>query len=119
MRRYQRKTTTRQRSGKAKIAWSAMPYLELAAMIGLLVAIVAARQHPFEPAIEDDEQIARAHLLDAQLGNALLAVLPRIRQHRVAVAADQAFQRQLDRQIEVMRQQRLNTGNRVPPVQLE
>src|SRR5579863_22963 len=82
---------------------SAVPNLKLGLAVGELVAIVAAREHALQPAIENDEQIARAHLLDPQFGNALLAVLPGVGQHRIAVAADDAFERQLDRQVEVVR----------------
>jgi regulator of extracellular matrix RemA (YlzA/DUF370 family) len=87
-----------------------VPDLQLAVAERRLVAIVAARQGPLKPAIKDDEQVTRTHLLDAQFGNARFAVLPRIRQNRIAIAAHDAFERQLNGQVEVMRQQRLDAG---------
>jgi hypothetical protein len=65
-----------------------VPHLQLALPEALLVAIVAARQHALKPTIQNDEQIARAYLLDAHLRDAFFAVLPRVWQHCVPVAAD-------------------------------
>src|SRR6516164_7541686 len=80
-----------------KLNGSAVPDLELGVAVGMLVAIVATRQGPLKPAVKNDEQIARSHLLEPELGSAVPAVFPRVRQHRVTIATDDAFQRQFNR----------------------
>jgi hypothetical protein len=64
--------------------------------------VIAARQPLFQQHVEDHEQIAAAHLLDAQLGMTLLASVPVCRDDGVRVPADDGLQRELDRQVEVL-----------------
>ena len=52
-------------------------------------------------AVQQDEKIATTHLLDLQLGFAALTIVPRIRDHSVAIPAHDRFQRQLQGQVEV------------------
>src|SRR5581483_2164698 len=81
--------------------------------------IVAARQGLLEPQVEDDEEIAAAHFLDAQLGYAGFPVCPGDRNHAIGVAAHNGLQRHLDGQVEVRRNERLHRGNHFTPVYLE
>src|SRR5215469_9291418 len=74
---------------------------------------------PLDEAIEDDEEIAAAHLADAQLREADLAVVPGVRHYGVGVAADDRFQRQFDRKIEVVREDRLYARDHLTAIALE
>src|SRR6185312_9291664 len=85
----------------------------------LLTAIVATREQLLQPDIEHDEEIAAAHLLDLQLGNASRAVVPVDRHGGVGVAARDRLERQLDRDIEVRREERLYPLDHLTPIGLE
>jgi hypothetical protein len=69
---------------------------------GVGAVVVAAAEMVLEEHVQDDEQIAAAHLLQFQLRGAVLAVGPRDRHHVVGVAADDRLQRHLDGQVEVV-----------------
>jgi hypothetical protein len=71
---------------------------------GLLV--VAAREILFEPHVEDDEEVAAAHFFDFEFGQAGAAVSPGDGDDGEAVAADNGFQGEFDRDVEVRRQDR-------------
>ena len=89
-----------------------MPDLKLCRPTALLVTVITSREGLFEPAVQDHEQVTGPHLLDPKLGDARLSVAPGIRQHRVTVPADDAFQRQLNRQVEMLGQDWLDARDR-------
>jgi len=78
----------------------------------LFLHIVTAAEEFFQPAIEDDEKVARTHFSELELGHAASSVAPGDRDGGPSVAADVGFQRQLHQQVEVGRDQRLATVNR-------
>src|SRR5438874_2533380 len=81
--------------------------------------IIAAGKPFFDEAVQDDEQISRAHLLDLELGFTGFAVDPVVRDHAVAVTADHRLKRQLDSQIEMVAEQRLDPFDYFSAVHLE
>ena len=81
--------------------------------------VIAARKNLLKPEIQDDEQVPAAHLLQLQLGETSLAVGPTHRDYVVGVAADNRFERHLDREIEMRRDQRLNSLNHFATVTLK
>src|SRR5258706_12759714 len=84
-----------------------------------LTVIVPSRKIFFEPQVKNDEEIAAAHFLQLQLGNGGLAVSPRNRDGGVGITAHDRLEGQLDRQIEVRRDDRLNARNYFLTVALE
>jgi hypothetical protein len=87
-----------------------VPDLQLALPQVAAVAIVLAGQPLLQQAVEDDEEVARAHLAHLELGQPFLAVDPAVRLDRVAIAADDGLQWQFDRQVEVVGEQRLQAA---------
>gem|GEM_PF-6111620 len=81
--------------------------------------VVAAAEVVLEEHVEHDEQVAAAHLLELELRLAGGAVAPGDRHDGVAVAADERLQRDLDREVEVVGQQRLDAVDDLAPVGLE
>jgi hypothetical protein len=73
----------------------------------------------FEKAIEYDEKITRSDFLDLELRRTLLAIDPGIRDDRVPVTAHDRLERELDRQVELLGEQRLDAGDYSPPVHFE
>src|SRR5688572_3156161 len=80
---------------------------------------IALRKILLDQAIQQDEEIPAPHLLDLQLGDTGLAVVPTIGDHRIAVASHNGFQRQLEGQVEMWRKQRLQALDGLPPIELE
>ena len=89
------------------------------ALLELRADVVAAAQVVLQEDVEDDEQVAAAHLLDRELALARGAVAPRDRDHGEAVAADDRLQRQLHREVEVVGEQRLDGLDHLAAVGLE
>src|SRR5271166_2624287 len=96
-----------------------VPYLKLRFTDLQGAPEISLSQALLEEAIEDDEKITRPHFLDLKLGHALFAVDPTIRHDRISVAAHDRLQWQLDGQIEVLREQRLDPGDHRPAVHLK
>src|SRR5436309_1816771 len=93
------------RSGRAlELGAACVPGLEPRARGA---AVVPFRKQPLQPHVEDDEQVARTLLLQAEAAGATFAVAPCDRQHLVAVAPHDRLQRQLDGEVEVRRDERL------------
>ena len=88
-------------------------------VLSSVAAVVAAAQVVLEEDVEDDEQVAAAHLLDRELALPRGPVSPRDRDHREAVPADDRLQRDLDREVEVVGEQRLDRLDHLAPVGLE
>src|SRR3954468_23503064 len=82
-------------------------------------AVVATAEVVLEEDVQDDEQVAAAHLGQAQLGLAVGPIGPRDRQDRVGMAANDGLERQLDGQVEVVGEQRLDVLDHFAPVGLE
>src|SRR5262249_4546681 len=66
-----------------------------------------------------DEEVATAHLLKLQLGSARCAIHPRDRSDRVGVSTHDRLQRNLDSQVELLRDQRLDVVNDFSTISLE
>src|SRR5256885_5889399 len=81
--------------------------------------VVPAAQVMLEVDAEDDEEVAASHLADAELRFAERTIAPRNRDHGVAVPADERLQGKLNRQVEVIRQERLQVVDHLAPVRLE
>ena len=71
----------------------------------VLLFEVSAAEVFFQPDVAADEEVAAAHFLDLQLGDAGAAIAPGDRHDRPGVAAHDGLERQLDREVEVRRNQ--------------
>src|SRR5580700_6743678 len=67
----------------------------------VMAVVIAAGEILLKPEVEDDEQVAAAHLLDLQFGETSFAIGPAYRNHRVGVAADNRFQRHFHGKVEM------------------
>ncbi len=92
---------------------------ERAAIPRLEALVVPPAQVPLEKDVQDDEGIATAHLVQRELRLALLAIAPGDRDDGIAVASHDRLQRDLDREVEVVREQRLNGLDHLAPIRLE
>lgn len=66
--------------------------------------VIPAREIFFQPHIEADEEIAAAHFCDLKFGDAGAAVAPSDGDGGETKAADDGFQREFDRDVEVGRE---------------
>src|SRR5215212_2508112 len=82
-------------------------------------AVIAAAEMRLEERVEDDEEVAAAHLAQPELRLAPGAVRPGDRHDAVVMAADDRLERHLDREVEVVRQQRLDVVDDLATVRLE
>ena len=96
-----------------------MPNLELSLSHLRGTPEISLPEALFEKTIEDDEEIARPHFLYLEFRYALFPVDPRVGHHSVAVTAHNRLQRQFDGQIEMLREQRLDTGDHGAAVHFE
>src|SRR5947208_9017464 len=85
----------------------------------VLAAVVPPAEMPLEPNVQDDERITAPHLLKPELRRTVLAVAPGDRYHGEVVTADDRLQRHLDREVEVIREQRLDLIDDVAPIGFE
>lgn len=69
-------------------------------------SVIAARKIFFQPDIKADEQIAAAHFLDLEFRLASAAVAPSDGDHGEGKSSDDGFERQLDCDVEVGRENR-------------
>lgn len=98
-------------TGDALTPVSTVPHLELRLAQLRGCPQICVPQSLFEEPIEHDEKIARSHFLDFELRHTLIAIDPGIRYDRIPVAAHDRLERELDCQIEVLGEQRLDTGD--------
>jgi len=71
-----------------------------------VLVIVPLREIFLEPHVEDDEEVAAAHLFNFELGYSVASVAPSDGDNGEIVAADNGFQWKLDGDVEVGRQDR-------------
>src|SRR5262245_28576178 len=88
-------------------------------LAGVDAPVVAAGEHLLQPHVQDDEQVAAAHLLELQTGDAVMALTPADWQGLVAVAADDRLEWNLDGEVEVRRQERTAALDHVGTIALE
>src|SRR5690348_10720876 len=81
--------------------------------------VVAAAEGALEPDVEDDEEVAAAHLFHRQLRLAAGAVGPGGGDDGVGVAADDRLEGELDGEVEVLGEERLDGLDHLAPVGLE
>ena len=74
--------------------------------VSILHTIIPAREILLQPDIEADEQIAAAHFLDLEFRLASAAVAPGDGDHGEGKSSDDGFERQLDCDVEVGRENR-------------
>src|SRR5262249_16787319 len=90
---------------------SPMPYLELRLPHLLGTPEALSPQALLKKTIEYGKEIARSHFFDFELGYPLLPVTPAVWYNSIPVTAYDRFQRKLDCEIEVLRQQGLDARN--------
>src|SRR5205085_7783768 len=73
----------------------------------------------FQPNVKADKQIAASHFLDLQFGDAAATISPGDRDGRPGEAANDRFQGELDREVEMRRDQRLAALDYVAAVSFE
>src|SRR5262249_54853585 len=88
-----------------------MPYLELRLPHLRGTAEILSPQALLKKTIEYDKKIARSHFFDFELGHPLLPVKPAVWYNSIPVTTNDRFQRKLDCEIEVLRQQGLDARN--------
>src|SRR5437588_5600808 len=91
------------------------PFLSL----GPLRAVIATAEVLFQPAIEGNEKIAAAHLLDLKFRFTGAPIAPGDGHHRPGVSAHNGLQRQFYCEIEVRREEWTAAINDSSPVSLE
>ena len=82
-------------------------------------SVVAVAQVVLEEDVQHDEEVAAAHLLEGELGGPCGPAPPSDRNDSVAVPPDHCLQRQLDSEVEVVREQGSGRLDHSPPVGLE
>src|SRR5215469_7442111 len=83
------------------------------------LSIIAAAEVFFHPAVERDEQITAAHLLDFELRDAGPPIPPGDWQCGPGITADDGFERQLDGEIEMRRKEWATAVERAAAVRFE
>src|SRR6266567_8968894 len=86
---------------------------------GFSLPVVPTTEIFLQPQVEADEQVAAAHFLDFQFGYASSAVAPGNRHDGPGIAANDGLHRNLNRKVEVSREQRLATFNHLAAIRLE
>ncbi len=81
--------------------------------------VVPAAHVPLEQHVKDDEGVAAPHLAEVELRSPGAATVPGDRDDPVAVAPNDRLERNLDRQVEVVGEQGLDSLDHLPPVGLE
>jgi hypothetical protein len=81
--------------------------------------VVAAGEVFFEPDVEDDEEVAGAHFLDFEFGEAGAAVAPGDGDGGEGVAADEGFEGEFDGDVEVGGEDGADAGDDVAAVGFE
>src|SRR5688500_4439142 len=88
-------------------------------LYGLLQTIVPHRKPPLDKTVENDEQIARSHLVDLELRYAGRTVDPVVRQDRICISAHNRLERKLNGKIEMVAEDGLDTLDHMATEQLE
>ena len=68
--------------------------------------IVTSAEVFFEPKVENDKEVAASHLPNLQFGDTVAAIPPGDGDNRKGVAANDSFEGQFDRKVEVGREKR-------------
>src|SRR4051812_42683149 len=72
-------------------------------ILGSALTVIATAEVGLQPYVQHDEEVAAAHLAHRQLALARHAVAPGDRDHGETVAAHDCLQRDLDREVEMVR----------------
>src|SRR5581483_10732304 len=81
--------------------------------------VVPSAQVMLEKHVEDDEEVPASHLLEPQLRLAEASIRPRDREDAIRVASHDRLERELDRKVEVIREDRLNRLDHLAAIGLE
>src|SRR5262249_28340660 len=84
-----------------------------------MALIITTGEESLDEAVQHDEKITTAHLANLELGDARLPAAPRDRNDSEAVAANDGLEWQFDGEIEMMREDRLESSDNLPAIALE